>query len=242
MTVAPGEVVARRGPSGFRQDHAPVDHGIISRHRGRGQVAESAWTPQAGAAPRLARRRSVRLPAVQPLPRPDGAREHRYALNGRVQGSPRTTAPWAADRVGLADRSTSFRATSPGGRSSACPSPGRWPLAAGDPGRRAHGHLDTAAGTQSRAVRTWPIGVARAGHRHARPKVRAVADRVVGIRDGLLALRRSHNGEVTLTSPHRSAAPSRGAIQARGPAARAGAALRLRPRSARTRRAADGRS
>ena len=185
--------LARRA-LGLGQDDAPLDprlhpHADVGPggHRRRGGRPDAG--PRGCRDPQAVDR--LRLPAVQPLPVAHRARERRVrAERARASAAARrATRPHACSRPSASTTAaTSCPATSPAARSSASRSPARSPAAppillADEPTANLDSH-----GRGCRSSRcSAPSRSRRTGHSSIvthDPKVRAIADRVLRIRDG----------------------------------------------------------
>ena len=196
--VAPGEVVALEGPSGLRQDHAALDHGLHPDRPPRATVTVAGERVGCRRVPRRlrdVRRRSIGFVFQQfnLFPALTALENVEYALNVKgVRGARRAERGGRRARRawGWPTACTSCRATSRAGRSSGWPSRGRWRA------RRACCSPTSRRRTSTRPPGQQILDLFRDLASRSRkglvivthdPKVRAVADRVVGIRDGRLA-------------------------------------------------------
>ncbi len=195
MEVAPGEVVALEGPSGSGKTTLLSIMGcILTPTAGRITVAGEAVDAERPDHLRDVRRRSIGFVFQQYnlFPALTALENVEYALNvkGVPGGAARTQATAALVRVGLGDRLDFLPRDLSGGQKQ------RVAIAralAGSPqvilADEPTANLDTAVGTQILELfrdlaKRESKGLVIVTHD---PKVRAVADRVVGIRDGRLA-------------------------------------------------------
>jgi putative ABC transport system ATP-binding protein len=195
MTVAPGEVVALEGPSGSGKTTLLSIMGcILTATEGEITVAGERVDPSQPAQLRDVRRRSIGFVFQQfnLFPALTALENIEYALN--VKGVKARRAHQAAigalTRVGLADRLHFLPRDLSGGQNQrvaiARALAGSPPVILAD---EPTANLDTAAGIQVLELfrdlaKSESRGLVIVTHD---PKVRAVADRVVGIRDGRLA-------------------------------------------------------
>ena len=120
LDVARGEMLVVIGPSGSGKSTLircvnrlePIQHGRLS--------STGAHVQRRTGPPAAARRDRHGVPAVQPLPAPDGAREH-HAGADRVPGAPareaeRRRAGAARERVGMPDKADAYPAQLSGGQ------------------------------------------------------------------------------------------------------------------------------
>jgi putative ABC transport system ATP-binding protein len=195
MEVAPGEVVALEGPSGSGKTTLLSIMGcILTPTAGKITVAGEAVDSERPDHQRDVRRRSIGFVFQQYnlFPALTALENVEYALNvkGVAGGAARKQATAALVRVGLADRLDFLPRDLSGGQKQ------RVAIAralAGSPqvilADEPTANLDTAVGTQILELfrdlaKRESKGLVIVTHD---PKVRAVADRVVGIRDGRLA-------------------------------------------------------
>ncbi|HEY3122026.1 MAG TPA: ABC transporter ATP-binding protein [Vicinamibacteria bacterium] len=195
LDVAPGEVVALEGPSGSGKTTLLSIMGcILTPSSGEVRVAGEVVAMQRPRRLRDVRRRSIGFVFQQYnlFPSLSALENVEYALNVKgVNGrGARVEATRVLERVGLGDRLHFLPRDLSGGQKQ------RVAIAralAGSPAvilaDEPTANLDTAAGTQILELfrdlaKTESKGVVIVTHD---PKVRAVADRVVGIRDGRLA-------------------------------------------------------
>jgi putative ABC transport system ATP-binding protein len=195
MEVAPGEVVALEGPSGSGKTTLLSIMGcILTPSSGEVRVAGLPVPPDQPAKQREVRRRSIGFVFQQfnLFPALSALENVEYALNvkGLKNGAARREATRALTRVGLADRLDFLPRDLSGGQKQ------RVAIAralAGSPqvilADEPTANLDTAVGVQvlelfRELAKQENKGLVIVTHD---PKVRAVADRVVGIRDGRLA-------------------------------------------------------
>jgi putative ABC transport system ATP-binding protein len=195
MEVAPGEVVALEGPSGSGKTTLLSIMGcILTPSSGEVRVAGLSVPPDQPAKLREVRRRSIGFVFQQfnLFPALSALENVEYALNvkGLKNGAARREATRALTQVGLADRLSFLPRDLSGGQKQ------RVAIAralAGSPrvilADEPTANLDTTAGVQvlelfRELAKRENKGLVIVTHD---PKVRAVADRVVGIRDGRLA-------------------------------------------------------
>jgi len=195
MEVAPGEVVALEGPSGSGKTTLLSIMGcILTPTSGRVTVDGETADPERPARLRDMRRRSIGFVFQQYnlFPALSALENVEYALNvkGVAGGDAREEASRVLERVGLGDRLNFLPRDLSGGQKQ------RVAIAralAGSPrvilADEPTANLDTAVGTQildlfRDLAKSESKGLVIVTHD---PKVRAVADRVVGIRDGRLA-------------------------------------------------------
>jgi putative ABC transport system ATP-binding protein len=195
LDVAPGEVVALEGPSGSGKTTLLSIMGcILTPSSGEVRVAGEVVPMQRQERLREVRRRSIGFVFQQYnlFPSLSALENVEYALNvkGVTGRGGRAEATRVLERVGLGDRLHFLPRDLSGGQKQ------RVAIAralAGSPAvilaDEPTANLDTAAGTQILELfrdlaKTESKGVVIVTHD---PKVRAVADRVVGIRDGRLA-------------------------------------------------------
>jgi putative ABC transport system ATP-binding protein len=195
LAVAPGEVVALEGPSGSGKTTLLSIMGcILTATEGEVTVAGERVDPGDPGQLRDLRRRSIGFVFQQYnlFPALTALENIEYALGVKgVKGRPaRAQAVDALTRVGLGDRLHFLPRDLSGGQKQrvaiARALAGSPPVILAD---EPTANLDTAAGTQVLALfrdlaKTESRGLVIVTHD---PKVRAVADRVVGIRDGRLA-------------------------------------------------------
>jgi putative ABC transport system ATP-binding protein len=195
MTVAPGEVVALEGPSGSGKTTLLSIMGcILTATAGEITVAGQRVDPARPAQLRDVRRRSIGFVFQQYnlFPALTALENIEYALNVKgVKGRrAQDEAIDALTRVGLADRLDFLPRDLSGGQKQrvaiARALAGSPPVILAD---EPTANLDTAVGTQVLELfrdlaKSESRGLIIVTHD---PKVRAVADRVVGIRDGRLA-------------------------------------------------------
>jgi putative ABC transport system ATP-binding protein len=195
MTVAPGEVVALEGPSGSGKTTLLSIMGcILTATAGEVTVAGERVDPSRPAQLRDVRRRSIGFVFQQfnLFPALTALENIEYALNVKGVGGRRAheEAIDALRRVGLADRLDFLPRDLSGGQKQrvaiARALAGSPPVILAD---EPTANLDTAVGTQVLELfrllaKSESRGLIIVTHD---PKVRAVADRVVGIRDGRLA-------------------------------------------------------
>ena len=195
MTVAPGEVVALEGPSGSGKTTLLSIMGcILTATEGAITVAGERVDPSKPAQLRDVRRRSIGFVFQQYnlFPALTALENIEYALNVKgVKGRrAHDDAVGALVRVGLADRLHFLPRDLSGGQKQrvaiARALAGSPPVILAD---EPTANLDTTAGTQILELfrdlaKSESRGLVIVTHD---PKVRAVADRVVGIRDGRLA-------------------------------------------------------
>lgn len=195
MTVAPGEVVALEGPSGSGKTTLLSIMGcILTATEGEITVAGERVDPSKPAQLRDVRRRSIGFVFQQYnlFPALTALENIEYALNVKgVKGRrAHDDAVGALTRVGLANRLHFLPRDLSGGQKQrvaiARALAGSPPVILAD---EPTANLDTAAGTQILELfrdlaKSESRGLVIVTHD---PKVRAVADRVVGIRDGRLA-------------------------------------------------------
>ena len=196
LSLDRGEIVALEGPSGSGKTTFLTILGCMLtpssgrvRIEGR-EVDPDPSGPPARVPPRLDR---VRVPAVQSVPGADrgGERRVRAEPQGNQGGRTRGARPPACStRWGLPTGPVSCRATSPADRSSAWRSPGPGRPSADPPGRRADrqprlsGRLADPGSCSASSPNARNRALLIVTHD---PKVRHVADRVVRIRDGIIA-------------------------------------------------------
>ena len=195
MEVAPGEVVALEGPSGSGKTTLLSIMGcILTPSSGAVRVAGLPVPPDQPAKLREVRRRSIGFVFQQfnLFPALSALENVEYALNvkGLKNGAARREATRALTQVGLADRLSFLPRDLSGGQKQ------RVAIAralAGSPqvilADEPTANLDTTVGVQvlelfRELAKRENKGLVIVTHD---PKVRAVADRVVGIRDGRLA-------------------------------------------------------
>jgi putative ABC transport system ATP-binding protein len=195
MTVGPGEVVALEGPSGSGKTTLLSIMGcILTATEGEITVAGERMDPSKPAQLRDVRRRSIGFVFQQYnlFPALTALENIEYALNVKgVKGrGAHDAAISALTRVGLADRLHFLPRDLSGGQKQrvaiARALAGSPPVILAD---EPTANLDTAAGTQVLELfrdlaKSESRGLIIVTHD---PKVRAVADRVVGMRDGRLA-------------------------------------------------------
>jgi putative ABC transport system ATP-binding protein len=195
MTVAPGEVVALEGPSGSGKTTLLSIMGcILTATAGDVTVAGERVDPRRPAQLRDLRRRSIGFVFQQYnlFPALTALENVEYALNvkGLKGGKAREEAVRVLTRVGLGDRLQFLPRDLSGGQKQrvaiARALAGSPPVILAD---EPTANLDTATGEQVLALfrdlaKSESRGLVIVTHD---PKVRAVADRVVGIRDGRLA-------------------------------------------------------
>jgi putative ABC transport system ATP-binding protein len=195
MAVAPGEVVALEGPSGSGKTTLLSIMGcILTATEGEITVAGERVDPSKPAQLRDVRRRSIGFVFQQYnlFPALTALENIEYALSvkGVKGGGAHHAAKGALVRVGLADRLHFLPRDLSGGQKQrvaiARALAGSPPVILAD---EPTANLDTAAGTQilelfRELAKSESRGLVIVTHD---PKVRAVADRVVGIRDGRLA-------------------------------------------------------
>jgi putative ABC transport system ATP-binding protein len=195
LDVRPGEVVALEGPSGSGKTTLLSIMGcILTPTSGRLEIDGREIRPGSDAQLRDVRRRSIGFvfqqynlfPALSALENVEYALNVKGARGAEAEGR----AKRALERVGLGDRLHFLPRDLSGGQKQ------RVAIArsiAGDPAvllaDEPTANLDTAVGTQILELfrdlaKTQATGLVIVTHD---PKVRAVADRVVGIRDGRLA-------------------------------------------------------
>jgi putative ABC transport system ATP-binding protein len=195
LAVAKGEVLALEGPSGSGKTTLLSIMGcILTPTSGRIQVAGAEVDPRKAAGLREVRRRSIGFVFQQYnlFPALTALENVEYALNvkGLKGGAAHQEARRALEKVGLADRLHFLPRDLSGGQKQ------RVAIAralAGSPevllADEPTANLDTAVGAQilelfRELAKQENKGLVIVTHD---PKVRAVTDRVVGIRDGLLA-------------------------------------------------------
>lgn len=195
MDVAPGEVVALEGPSGSGKTTLLSIMGcILTPTSGRVSVAGEAVAMERPERLREVRRRSIGFVFQQYnlFPALTALENVEYALNvkGATGRAARQEATAVLERVGLADRLHFLPRDLSGGQKQ------RVAIAralAGSPrvilADEPTANLDTAAGAQildlfRHLAKSESKGLVIVTHD---PKVRTIADRVVGIRDGRLA-------------------------------------------------------
>jgi putative ABC transport system ATP-binding protein len=195
LSVAKGEVLALEGPSGSGKTTLLSIMGcILTPTSGRIQVAGAEVDPQKARGLREVRRRSIGFVFQQYnlFPALTALENVEYALNvkGHKGGAAQEEARRALVKVGLADRLHFLPRDLSGGQKQ------RVAIAralAGSPevllADEPTANLDTAVGAQilelfRELAKQENKGLVIVTHD---PKVRAVTDRVVGIRDGLLA-------------------------------------------------------
>jgi putative ABC transport system ATP-binding protein len=195
LDVAPGEVVALEGPSGSGKTTLLSIMGcILTPSAGEVRVAGEAVPMQRPQRLREVRRRSIGFVFQQYnlFPALTALENVEYALNvkGTTGRAAREEAIRVLERVGLADRVHFLPRDLSGGQKQrvaiARALAGSPPVILAD---EPTANLDTASGIQILELfrdlaKTESKGVVIVTHD---PKVRAVADRVVGIRDGRLA-------------------------------------------------------
>jgi len=195
VTVAPGEVVALEGPSGSGKTTLLSIMGcILTPTSGEIRIAGERVDPTRPAQLRDVRRRSIGFVFQQYnlFPALTALENVEYALNVKGQKGRRAheEATSALTRVGLGDRLHFLPRDLSGGQKQrvaiARALAGSPPVILAD---EPTANLDTAAGTQVLELfrdlaKSESRGLVIVTHD---PKVRAVADRVVGIRDGRLA-------------------------------------------------------
>ncbi|HYU43572.1 MAG TPA: ABC transporter ATP-binding protein [Vicinamibacteria bacterium] len=195
VTVAPGEVVALEGPSGSGKTTLLSIMGcILTPTSGEIRVAGERVDPSRPAQLRAVRRRSIGFVFQQYnlFPALTALENVEYALNvkGQKGRRAREEATSALTRVGLSDRLHFLPRDLSGGQKQrvaiARALAGSPPVILAD---EPTANLDTAAGRQVLELfrdlaKSESRGLVIVTHD---PKVRAVADRVVGIRDGRLA-------------------------------------------------------
>jgi putative ABC transport system ATP-binding protein len=195
VTVAPGEVVALEGPSGSGKTTLLSIMGcILTPTSGDITIAGERVDPARPAQLRDVRRRSIGFVFQQYnlFPALTALENVEYALNVKGQKGRRAheEATSALTRVGLGDRLHFLPRDLSGGQKQrvaiARALAGSPPVILAD---EPTANLDTAAGTQILELfrdlaKSESRGLVIVTHD---PKVRAVADRVVGIRDGRLA-------------------------------------------------------
>ncbi|HEU0091314.1 MAG TPA: ABC transporter ATP-binding protein [Vicinamibacteria bacterium] len=195
VTVAPGEVVALEGPSGSGKTTLLSIMGcILTPTSGHITIAGERVDPTRPAQLRAVRRRSIGFVFQQYnlFPALTALENVEYALNVKGQKGRRAyeEATSALTRVGLGDRLHFLPRDLSGGQKQrvaiARALAGSPPVILAD---EPTANLDTAAGTQVLELfrdlaKSESRGLVIVTHD---PKVRAVADRVVGIRDGRLA-------------------------------------------------------
>jgi putative ABC transport system ATP-binding protein len=195
ITVAPGEVVALEGPSGSGKTTLLSIMGcILTPTSGEITVAGERVDPARPAQLRDVRRRSIGFVFQQfnLFPALTALENVEYALNvkGQKGRRAREEATSALARVGLGDRLHFLPRDLSGGQKQrvaiARALAGSPPVILAD---EPTANLDTAVGTQVLELfrdlaKSESRGLVIVTHD---PKVRAVADRVVGIRDGRLA-------------------------------------------------------
>ncbi len=195
LSVAPGEVLALEGPSGSGKTTLLSIMGcILTPTSGRIEVAGAEVDPRKARGLREVRRRSIGFVFQQYnlFPALTALENVEYALNikGHRGSAARQEATRALTKTGLADRLHFLPRDLSGGQKQ------RVAIAralAGSPdvllADEPTANLDTAVGAQildlfRELSKQENKGLVIVTHD---PKVRAVADRVVGIRDGLLA-------------------------------------------------------
>ena len=195
LTVAPGEVVALEGPSGSGKTTLLSIMGcILTPTSGHITIAGERVDPARPAQLRDVRRRSIGFVFQQYnlFPALTALENVEYALNvkGRKGRSAHEEATSALTRVGLGDRLHFLPRDLSGGQKQrvaiARALAGAPPVILAD---EPTANLDTVVGTQVLELfrdlaKSESRGLVIVTHD---PKVRAVADRVVGIRDGRLA-------------------------------------------------------
>jgi len=195
VTVAPGEVVALEGPSGSGKTTLLSIMGcILTPTSGQITIAGERVDPARPAQLRDVRRRSIGFVFQQYnlFPALTALENVEYALNVKGQKGRRAheEATSALTRVGLADRLHFLPRDLSGGQKQrvaiARALAGSPPVILAD---EPTANLDTVTGTQVLELfrdlaKSESRGLVIVTHD---PKVRAVADRVVGIRDGRLA-------------------------------------------------------
>jgi putative ABC transport system ATP-binding protein len=195
MDVAPGEVVALEGPSGSGKTTLLSIMGcILTPTAGSVRVAGEAVDPERPQQLRDVRRRSIGFVFQQYnlFPALSAVENVEYALNvkGMAGRGARTEAERALVRVGLGDRLHFLPRDLSGGQKQrvaiARALAGSPPVILAD---EPTANLDTSVGTQVLELfrdlaKAESRGLVIVTHD---PKVREVADRVVGIRDGRLA-------------------------------------------------------
>ena len=183
-------------PVGLGQDHAAqphrrhrLAHQRLDRHRRRGHLAATNRAAHA-VPPREGR---LRLPVLQPDPDAHRQGERRLrprAGRARRRRRPTSTAARCSRRSASASASTTSPRSSPAASSSASPWRARWPRTRADPRRRAHRQprLPHRQARARGAARGQPRRRARrSSSSRTTSRWRAVADRVLHLRDGRIA-------------------------------------------------------
>ena len=140
LEVEPGEVMCLFGPSGSGKSTFLRCINHLEKIDAGGSRSTASWSATARSASKLHELREARgraparrdrhgLPALQPLPAPDGARERDVApirVKGVARSEARERGRELLDRVGLADKPRPTRRSSRAASSNAWRSRGRW--------------------------------------------------------------------------------------------------------------------
>ena len=195
LSLDRGEIVALEGPSGSGKTTFLTILGcMLTPSSGPGRASRARRSTPAGRSccRRSAARRSGSCSSSTTCSRADGGGERRVRAEpqGNQGGQGAAEAARLLEAVGLADRPVSCRGTSPAARSSGWRSPAPWPA-------RRRSSWPTSrprTSTLKSARRSWSCSAGwRSSENRALlivthdPKVRVIADRVVRIRDGIIA-------------------------------------------------------